>query len=134
MNDGSLSFMARARAGLASLLASLAGGARRLEQWSARGTRPIVLGLVAIAVLAVGAFAVVGGTHAVGRWLHPRPHPAEVREFHVRGPAPKPHAKPTGAWDGWGVDRIPERPGRPVPPVPPAPPAPAAPPVGATQP
>jgi hypothetical protein len=134
MNDGSLSFMARVRAVLASLLAGLAGGARRLEQWSARGTRPIVLGLVAIAVLGVGAFAIVAGTHAFGRWLNPRPHPAETREFHFRGPAPKPHGKPSGEWGGWFEGRRGERPDRPVPPAPPVPPVPPAPPVGATQP
>jgi hypothetical protein len=91
MNDGTVSFADRVRAGLASLLANLAAGARRLEHWSARGTRPILLSVLAVALLAFGALAVVSGGHLFGGWRHhgpPRPAWGQA------GPPPKPHGGP----------------------------------------
>lgn len=130
MNDGSVSFMARLRAGLASMLASLAGGARRMEHWSTRGTRPILLGLVAIAVLAFGALAIVSGGHAFGGGRHGGPHAVEAHRGPGQPPAPKPSGKPETKPVGKPIGK-PERPAPPAPPVAPDPPAP---PVGVTQP
>jgi hypothetical protein len=94
MNDGTVSFADRARAGLSSLLAKLAAGARRLEHWSARGTRPILLSVLAVALLAFGALAVVSGGHPFGGWRHHGPPPPA---WGHAGPPPKPHGGP-GAW------------------------------------
>jgi len=115
MNDSPMSPLARLRAGLASMLAGLAGGARRLEHWSARGTRPIVLGLVAVALLAFGALAVVSGGHLFWGGPHRGPHPERA----FAAPAPKPIGKPDGRFEG-------KPQGKPEAPRPPAPPAPPA--------
>jgi hypothetical protein len=153
MSDGSVTVMDRLRAGLASALAGLAAGARRLEHWSARGTRPIFLGLLAFALLAVGALAIFWGGHVFGGWWHRGPHPVPVHA----GPAAKPGGRPErrpdgrqegrweGRWEGRPEGRSegrfggepaakPEAPRPPAPPAPQAPPGPPPPPAGATQP
>jgi hypothetical protein len=129
MSDGTVSLMDRLRAGLASALGGLAAGARRLEHWSARGSRPIFLGLLGIAVLAVGALAIVSGGHVFGGWRH---HGPPARHWVQAGPppAPKPHGGPDrrmgGRWDAREVHgfegRFERRPEAPRPPGPPAPP------------
>jgi len=141
MNDGSMSTMDHLRAWLASFLASLAAGARRLEQWSARGTRPVLLSLLAIGLLAFGALAIVSGGHFFGGWWHRGPHPE--RAFAAPVPKPdgrswgRPEGKPEGPRQGrpeggfWGQPE--GKPEAPRPPGPPARPAPPPPP-GALQP
>ena len=86
MSDGTLSSADRVRAGLASMLGRMAAGARRLEQWSVRGTRPIFVSVVAVALLAFGALAIVSGGHFFGGWWHHGPSRAWVQA----GPPPKP--------------------------------------------
>src|SRR3954453_4251078 len=119
MNDGSVSMMDRLRASLASLLSGLASGARRLEHWSARGTRPVVLGLVAIAVLAFGALAIVSVGHAFGAFMPHDPRVEHGRAWQGPPPAPKPVGKPEDRRGGgfWGRPE-----GKPEAPRPPAPP------------
>jgi hypothetical protein len=121
---------------MATLLARLAAGAHRLEEWSARGMRPVLLGLAVIAVLVVGTLAVVGpGRHAVG-WLTGDTRPAHARQ----GPHQRPEGKAelraghaVGKHDAKPGGRAVGKPeGKPVaarPPGPPAPPAPPQPPV-----
>jgi hypothetical protein len=120
---------------MAALLARLAAGAHRLEEWSARGMRPVLLGLAVMAVLVVGALAVVGpGRHAVSGWMSDDERPAHAR----RGP----HAKPEGKFEiradhavgkpeakpgGRAVGKPEGKPEAPRPPGPPPPPPPAPP-------
>ncbi|MGE3267958.1 MAG: hypothetical protein AB7P40_04375 [Chloroflexota bacterium] len=113
-------FFDRLRAGTAAALARMASGARRLEDWSSRGTRPVLVALIAVAILAAGSLAVmsmVGHGSWFGRDAHAErfergPHPRAIGK-----PEGKPHGRPVGKPDG-----------RPVPPPPPGPPAPPAPP------
>jgi hypothetical protein len=128
MSEGTVSFMDRVRAGLAAMLAGLAAGARRLEHWSARGTRPIFLGLLGIALLAFGALAIVSGGHVFGGWggwRHHGPH----REWTQAGRPPKPHGGPDRRVEGREGERF-ERgfqgrfEGKPEAPRPPGPPPP----------
>jgi len=124
----SLSFMDRLRAGMAAILARLASGAHRLEDWSARGMRPVLLGLAVMAVLVVGALAVVGGGREAFGWQgggRDRHERSEFRgkpegKFEMK-PGPhaigKPETKPVGKPEGKPV-------GKPEAPRPPAPPAP----------
>jgi hypothetical protein len=131
MSDGTVSLMDRLRAGLASMLAGLAAAARRLEHWSARGTRPIVLGLLGIALLAVGALTIVSGGHFFGGWGG-RHHGPPPRSWVQGGPGPaaKPHGGPDRRVEGrsdarevHGFEgRVEGKPDAPRPPAPPAPP------------
>lgn len=137
MSDGTVSLIDRLRAGLASMLSGLASGARRLEHWSARGTRPIFLGLLAIALLAVGALAIVSGGHFFGGWRHHGPPPRPWMQAGP-GPARRPDGGPDrrfeGRWDAREVHgfegRFEGKPEGPRPPSPPVPPGPPAPPSG----
>jgi hypothetical protein len=127
------SFMDRVRAGMAALLARLATGARRLEDWSSRGMRPVLLGLAVMAVLVVGALAVVGGGREVLGWQgggdrHERSgmraKPEGKPELRHGGPAV---GKPIGKPEGKPVGKPEGKPEAPRPPAPPALEAPAAP-------
>ncbi|MCC7370615.1 MAG: hypothetical protein IT306_19500 [Chloroflexi bacterium] len=134
MNPESPSFGARLRAGLARSLAALGGGSRRLESWTARSTRTVVLGAIALTVLAaVGLGLAFEGRHALA-WFggHDRPPHARLappNRFEGKpegGFVGKPHAKPEAPRPaGPGGPGGPGRPGGPPPP--PAPPAPPAP-------
>ena len=122
MND-SPSVFARLRAGLAGAMAGLASGARRLEDWSSRGTRTILLTLIAVAMLAFGALGLMHESRAVSAWMRGDHH----AERHDWGVAPKPDGKPHGEPGGFAgkPDGKPE--GRPhappfLPPPPPPPP------------
>jgi hypothetical protein len=87
------SILARLRAGLADLLTRMAAGAHRLEDWSARGIRPILLigaGLLVAAIVLVG---VVHETRAVSHWFG---GPGVARHAGPPPPAPKPSGKPDG--------------------------------------
>jgi hypothetical protein len=135
MSDGTVSLMDRLRAGLASTLSGLAAGARRLEHWSARGARPIFLGLLGIALLGVGALAIVSGGHFFGGWGGRWHHGPPPRSWVQGGPASRPHDGPDrrveGRWDGRAVHGFEGRfEGKPEAPRPPAPPVPPGPPVG----
>ena len=108
--------MDRLRAATASLLSGLAGGARRLEHWTSRGTRPIFLGLIAIAILVAGSLAVV---HESRAFFGGHGGPRERMELRAGPgglaghPVPKPEQKPAGK---------PEAPRGPDAPAPPQPP------------
>jgi hypothetical protein len=129
----------RLRAGLASALAGLAAGSRRMEEWTARHTRAVlvslVVGVLLIGALLVGMFGIAREGRVVARWVSDGPH---VERIHAR-PVGKPAArKPDGRHQEGGrhggPDGRPEgrRPAPPPPPTapqpPPAPPAPPAPP------
>src|SRR5687767_7338861 len=105
---------------MVSLLSGLAAGARNLEAWTARGSRPILLGLVAIAILVVGTLAVVHQGRALFGW-HGDRH--ERSEFRGR-PEGKPQGKPELRSEGRSEFRSGGRPEAPRPPAPPAPPQP----------
>src|SRR6266536_4700209 len=118
------------RAGLAGMLGGLAAGFHWLEERTSRGLRPWVLGVVALAVIAV---VTVGVIHA---W-HGGPHRFSGRDVeHHLGPPPagKPEGKPEGRLDGRpegrSEGRSDSRPRAPVPPPPPTPPPPPPPPAG----
>ena len=117
MTPPSPTFTDRLRAGMAALLARLAAGAHRLEEWSARGMRPVLLGLAVMAVLVVGALAVAGpGRHAVSGWMSDDERPAHARQG--------PHAKPEGKFEMKPGGRAIGKPEAPRPPGPPPPPGP----------
>jgi hypothetical protein len=118
------SFTDRLRAGLASLLSGLAAGARNLEAWTARGSRPILLGLVAIAILVVGTFAIAHEGPALFGWHGERHERSEFR----RRPEGKLQGKPELRSEGRSEFRTGGRPQAPRPPAPPAPPQPPTPP------
>jgi hypothetical protein len=119
MSAESPSILGRMRAGVATTLAWLGGAAHRLEEWSSRGSRSLVLGLVVVGALILCTVAIFSAGRASAGWGHgaPRggPHAVEVH----RGGQPdrwfgKPFGKPEGR---------PERPRPPAPPDAPAPPA-----------
>ncbi len=126
MTNDPTTLRSRLRAALAATLASSAAGARRLEDWSSRRTRPLLIALVVgalVVVSLVGLFGVaVGGRHVAG-WMR---GDAEFGRSH-RGPdsrfVGKPHGKPVGKPDGRREERQEARPA-----LPPAPPAADAPP------
>jgi len=89
VND-SPSIFARMRAGLAGLLSRLAAGAHWLEARTAGGMRPIVFGLVGLAVLGLVVFGIMHEARVVGHaWSGDRAHHGGPPP-----PAPKPGAKP----------------------------------------
>jgi hypothetical protein len=117
MSEASPSIFARLRAGLAGALTRMASGAHHLEAWSSRGTRPILLTLVAIAVLALGVLSVMHESRTVAAWMNGGHHGERIGP----GPAPKPEGKPHG-----GLIGKPEgKPHAPAPPPPPPPPPPS---------
>jgi len=83
----------RARAALARILASFAAGARRLEMWSARGTRPMLIAALAAVVLVIGLVAIVSPMRHVAGWMRGG---HEMGRAH-RGPESKPIGKPHGS-------------------------------------
>ena len=134
MTNDPTSLGSRARAALAGTLARFAAGARRLEAWTARGTRPllftVVIGALVLVSLVGVLGAAVGGRH-LSRWWHGGP---EIGRAH-RGPEPrfigKPHGDPAAKPDGRRGERSQSRPGGPpapgpadTPPPPPPPPPP----------
>jgi hypothetical protein len=92
MNPESPSIFARLRAGLAATMAGLAGGARRMEDWTARRTRPIMLMLLAGLLLIGSAIGIAAYGHAMPHGGRGDRHAAETR----RVPPPKPGGKPEG--------------------------------------
>ena len=147
MTPESPSFRDRVRAGVATLLASMAAGANRLETWTSRGTRPLLVGLAVFAVLVVGALAIVGGGREVFGWQggRDRHEHSEMRakpdgkpelrhgSQAIGKPSGKPEAKPGGKPEAKPGGKPEAKPGgkpegRPEAPRPPAPPAPLAPP------
>jgi hypothetical protein len=90
MSPESPSVLDRLRAGLAATLAWLAGGARRLEDATSRGGHRMVIGLLAVTVLAVGVVGFATERHALTGWTHGGPH----TEQRHGGPGPKPEGKP----------------------------------------
>ena len=119
------SFAARVRAGLAAALARLSAGARHLEGWTARGSRPITVALVAAVVLAVGAVLVATEGRAVAGWLHGGHH----AERQQAGRPPKPDDDRLRKPDGGGFQKPEGKPaGKPHAPAPLPPPPPPGPP------
>lgn len=117
MSPESPSIAARLRAALAAILAWMSGAAHRMEAWTARSSRPLVIGLVALAVLTVGVVGIfVGGRFVAHAWRDD-PRPAHARQFSPRQPWGKPH-------DGFHGRPV-RRPDAPRPPAPPAPLPPA---------
>lgn len=90
MSPESPSVGARLRAGLATTMAWLAGGARRLEDWTGRRGRVIALVTVAGLILVVGALVVSSYGHSLAQEARGGRHAAEAQ----RGPHPKPAGKP----------------------------------------
>jgi hypothetical protein len=110
----------RLRAGLAVTFAKLSAGAHRLEGWTARGTRPFVIGLVAVAAIALGVMMLSTGGRAGSAWFHDGPPHARAHG----GPPPKPEGHPAPKPAGKPEGRRDERPRPPAPPPPSAPGAP----------
>jgi hypothetical protein len=124
MSPESPSIGARIRAGVAATLAWLGGAAHRLEDWSSRGSRSLVLGLVVVGALLLCTVAIFSVGRASAGWGHggPRggPYAAQV---HRAGPPDRPFSKPFGKPDARS-DRRHERPRPPAPPEAPVPPPP----------
>ena len=90
MSQESPSMYARMRAGLAATMARLAGGARRMEEWTGRRGRALALVIVAGLILVVGALVVGSYGHSMAQEARGGRHAAEAH----RGPHPKPVGKP----------------------------------------
>ena len=124
MSPESPSFGARMRAGVAATLAWLGGAAHRLEDWSSRGSRSLVLGLVVVGALILCTVAVFSAGRASAGWGHGGPRGEwHAVEAHRGAPPERAFRKPFGKPDGRS-DRRHEGPRPPAPPVAPAPPAP----------
>lgn len=117
MSPESSSVFARMRAGLAATMAWLAGGARRMADWSGRRGRALDLVLVAGLILVVGVLAVASYGHSMAQEARGGRHAAEAH----RGPHAKPAGKPERLGERGG--RRDERPRGPRPEAPVAPPA-----------
>jgi hypothetical protein len=90
MSPESPSMYARMRAGLAASMAWLAGGARRMEDWTGRRGRTLALVAVAGLILVAGALVVSSYGHSIAQEARGGRHAAEAH----RGPHPKPAGKP----------------------------------------
>jgi hypothetical protein len=114
---------ARLRAVAAAALASLAAAARRLEEWSARGSRPVLVGLLVVAVLLAGVLVVAFQSRDVAAWLGDD-RPAHSRSERFAGKPQIKHGERFEERRGRGAVGRPEVPRPPMPPSPPQPPAP----------
>ena len=94
MSPESPSIFARLRAGLAATMGGLAGGARRMEDWTARRTRPVMLMLVAGLLLIGSAIGIASYGHAVAHGGRGDRHAAEAHQVPSQKPDGKPEGKP----------------------------------------
>src|SRR5688500_9246514 len=98
MRDGYPSLFGRLRAGLATALAWLAAGSRRMEEWTARHTRAVlvslVVGVLLIGALLVGMFGIAREGRAVTRWVSDGPR----AERYQPGPVGKPAGRHQEGW------------------------------------
>jgi hypothetical protein len=96
-----------------------------MEAWTSRGTRPILLGLVAIAILVVGVLAVAHEGHGMFGW-HGEGRGGHERSESRSRPEGKAEGKSEGRSEAKPELRSPGRPEAPRPPERPAPPPPPA--------
>jgi hypothetical protein len=113
MRESSPSLLDRLRAATAASLARLAAAAHRVEEWSARGTRPVVLGVIAVAILAVGIIGVMYGGRAVAAWTHDGPRAHSVHAAPGPKPDGRPEGRPIGKPDGRPIGKPEVRPDAP---------------------